>query len=318
MLKIVEVKLSFRAMNTDVEVVACIPAGQRDYALQTLYKIQDTFSEIERTLSRFRPDSELSALNASAGLTFKVSPTLFEVVSRALEAARETNGVFDPTILPGLIAAGYDRSFEKLKWSQDTLVARSSFSGVTWHDIFLDKESLTVYLPIGVSLDLGGIGKGWTVDCVCQKLKRFPGYAVDAGGDIRLGGSQANGSPWTIGVDDPLLQGRNLSILGLHETAVCTSTTVKRNWRVNGTQQHHLIDPRSGQPSDSGVIAATVVAASAARAEIAAKSALILGPEAGLKFIESQTDLRGLLVLENGRCLNSSRFQELQLCGVSG
>ncbi len=310
--KFSEQALSFRAMNTDVEAIICASEDQRDAAKDALQEIQETFSSIEKTLSRFKPDSELSLLNASAGRTFKASPVMFEVVRLALQASEDTNGIFDPTILPSLIASGYDKSFEELKPRQGNPTAISKRNGSSWRNIFVDPASSTIFLPPGISLDLGGIGKGWTVDRVCQKLKPFPGYAVDAGGDIRAGGRQTDGSPWTVAVDDPFLQGHDLMVLRLCGGAVCTSTITRRRWKLYGNWQHHLINPRSGQPSNSGVASATVIAASAARAEIAAKSALILGPKAGLEFIDSQLDIRGLLILENGRMLISSRFQELQ------
>jgi thiamine biosynthesis lipoprotein len=306
-----EVTLSFRAMNTDVEIIACTSGAQSENAKNTLQQIEKTFRQIESTLTRFNPGSELSRLNASSGQAFKASDVLCKVVQMALEAAAETSGIFDPTILPGLIAAGYDRSFEDL--SQGLMLDSpkpAAVKGASWRDISLDSASSTIFLPRGVTLDLGGIGKGWTVDYVCRYLKSFPGYVVDAGGDIRLSGTQADGSAWTVAIDDPFFKGHDLTILRIYEGAVCTSTTARRKWQLGGQSKHHLIDPRSGQPSASGVVSATIIAESAARAEIIAKTSLILGPEEGLKFIRNQPNIRGLLVLEDGSLVRSRGLEE--------
>jgi thiamine biosynthesis lipoprotein len=309
-----EVTLAFRAMNTDVEIIVCIPGAQRQNAKNTLQQIEDTFRRVETTLTRFNPRSELSRLNASSGQVFKASQTLFTVVQTALEAAAETGGIFDPTILPGLIAAGYDRRFENLPQQLDLKVTESVAPKNGWREIALDPASSTIYLPSGVSLDLGGIGKGWAVDRVCRYLKPFSGYAVDAGGDIRVGGTQVDGSPWTVAVDDPFLKGHDLTILKIYEGAVCTSTTARRKWQLGGEWKHHLIDPRTGEPARSGVVSATIMAESAARAEIVAKTSLILGLEAGLKFIETRPNVRGLLVTQDGKLVRSRGLEEA--CGV--
>lgn len=311
MQKVTEVTLSFRAMNTDVQIIICAFSRQRLNAKKALQNIKETFIAVEKTLTRFDSESELSKLNTSAGQAFTASETLFNVVKLALDSAHETNGIFDPSILPDLIAAGYNRSFELLPQQRkyNPLPFISGKRSI-WRDIILEPASSTIFLPSGMSLDLGGIGKGWTVDHVCRQLRSFPGFAVDAGGDIRVAGKQANGSPWTVAVDDPFLKGHNLAILQLYDGAVCTSTIARRKWQLDNAWKHHLIDPRSGEPAMSGVVSATVIAESAAKAEILAKTALILGPDAGWQFIKSQPNLQGILILEDGRLMASKDTEE--------
>jgi thiamine biosynthesis lipoprotein len=160
------------------------------------------------------------------------------------------------------------------------------------------------------SVDLGGIAKGWTVDYAGQKLKDFSGFAIDAGGDILLGGKRADGSLWPIGVVDPFNLQENLTVLELSDCAICTSTTTRRCWRLDGFSGHHLIDSRHGKPADSAVVSVTVIADSAARAEVIAKTALILGPDEGMQFIHSQTGAQGIIVLNNGVLLRSEETRE--------
>jgi FAD:protein FMN transferase len=306
----VEVKSVFRVMNTDVQIILCVMQGMKKTAERVLKKTELLFRQAEATMSRFNADSELTRLNASSGAPFKASPRLFEVVAESLEAARTTGGVFDPTILSRLAASGYDRSFETIGGHTDSSGLNNPGINCRWQDILLDARSSSVYLPQGCSIDLGGIGKGWTVDMACIALGEFANFAVDAGGDIRVRGTRADGSPWDIGVADPLVPGSNITAVKLNDGAICTSTTTRRKWQSGGETKHHLIDPRSGKPSCSGVISATVIADSATRAEVIAKTALILGPEAGRQFIESQTGAFGLLVLEDKQLVYSTGFKE--------
>ncbi len=305
-------------MNSDIlAVVGCRDEGR---ARAALAEVEATFAECERVLSRFRPDSELSRLNGGAGRPFRASPLLFQVVADALGAARDTDGLFDPTILGDLVAAGYDRSFELLRGDQAN--AASPFPGVgcpghpgapvppaergitrgrSWREGVLDRATRTILLPEGVGLDLGGIGKGWTVDRAVERLRPFGSFALDAGGDLYAGGSQPDGSPWTVGIENPFDPGSDLAVLAVADEAVATSSIGRRRWWKDGQERHHLIDPRTGQPARSGVVSATVVAPSVARAELLAKTALLLGPEEGARYLGGQPDAEGVLVLADGR-----------------
>ena len=228
---------------------------------------------------------------------------LTEAVSAALEAAQWTGGIFDPTVLPNLAAAGYDCSFEKINKASQNWNSETPVQSCDWRKILVNQASRTILLPPGCRLDLGGIGKGWAVDQATQILRSFPDFALDAGGDIRVQGRQIGGQDWSVGVDDPLRSGHNLTVLHLSGGAICTSTTIKRKWQSGGLTLHHLIDPRTGIPSQSGVIAVTVTADSAVRAEVLAKAALIAGPIRGLQLIEKQSGCRGLMVLDDGALL---------------
>jgi thiamine biosynthesis lipoprotein len=297
-------------MNTDVKTVICTPESNRNEGQSSLRKARIMFQLLERTFSRFLPDSELALLNASAGSSFSATPLLFGVVEAALATARLTGGIFDPTLLPEIIAAGYDRSFEKLADSNPVNYPHPTKRNSTWQHIRLDPASLKIWLPEGCSLDLGGIAKGWSVDNVGEIFARFTGFALDAGGDIRLSGRQAGGAFWTVGIANPFDDRQDLMVIEMDSGCICTSTTMKRRWQKNGVWQHHLIDPRTGKPSDSGVVSATVISSSAVLAETIAKAALILGSEDGLRLIDQQTDTSGLLVLENRQIVESSDFPE--------
>ncbi len=308
-----ELSLRFRAMNTDVQVAVVAEAERQAAAATALADVQRLFAQVEATLSRFRPESDLSRLNAAAGRPWRASPLLFRAVAAALAAARDTGGAFDPTVLPALERAGYDRSFELIDQQEGPLcppaAARQSCS---WRSVRLLPNRRTITLPAGCRIDLGGIGKGLAVDMAACRLGGFAGFVVDAGGDMRAAGAQPDGSPWTVGVEDPHAPERDLLVLALRDRAVATSTVAHRRWLAHGRLQHHIIDPRSGRPAASGVRAVTCLAPTAARAETLAKAALVLGPRQGLRLLASQEDVAGLMVLADGRLAATDGFAEVQ------
>lgn len=275
----------FRAMNTDV---AAWLWSDSPLAGVRLRAVERFFAQVEAELSRFRPHSGLSRLNAAAGRGPQpVSPLLLEVLALALEAARASGGVFDPTVLHALQATGYDRSFEQIAADDsDTphepgIPARSG-----WQQVLLDAANGTVALPAGVGVDLGGIAKGWAVDQAARQLGQWGPALVDAGGDIRSIG--APGEPWPVAVQDPFDERRDLAVVGLAGNAVATSSSGGRRWQRSGQTMHHLIDPRTGQPSRSDLHTVTVVAPTAVAAEVAAKVALLLGRQAGQQYLEGR------------------------------
>jgi len=289
-------QIQFRAMNTDVGIWLWHPARQAEAWLQDAAQ---RFAAIEAELSRFRPDSGLSRLNAAAGAGPQpVSPLLWTVLSAALDAARRSQGLFDPTLLRPLQRAGYDRSYEQLA---PNLPGGADGSTLEWgyQRIDINQTALTVSVPAGLSLDLGGIGKGWAVDHVAQALAVHGPVLVDAGGDIRVIGVP-QGEPWPIAVQDPFHEQHDLLTLALTSGAVATSSIGGRRWTRNGQAMHHLLDPRTGQPSASDLHTVTVLAPTAAAADVAAKVTLILGSERGRGYLASR-GLRGLLSRRDGQ-----------------
>ncbi len=262
--------------------------------------------EMEERWSRFLPDSELCRINAAAGRTLRVSGETAQLVLRALEAWRTTGGIFDPTVLPALESAGYDRTFEAVADDSESpaplLVGPTPGCGgvrVTVHEL-----GGTVRIPAGVRLDLGGIGKGYAADQVAFELRQqgTKGACVGLGGDVRVTGRPPEGSAWSVGITDAFDfadQPRDVTVLSLTEGAVATSSRARRRWRRGGQQMHHLIDPRTGAPASTDLVAVTVVAAEAHWAEVMAKCALVAGRAAGTRLLDSH-GLAALLVTDTG------------------
>ena len=287
----------FRAMNTDV---AAWLWSDDPGAAGHLAEVETFFGTVEAELSRFRPTSGLSRLNAHAGSgPQRVSRLLLTVLQEALAASEATGGLFDPTVLAALTAAGYDRSFEQVTDRPAAPALAASAANVqAWRQIRVDPTAGTVTRPAGLGIDLGGIAKGWTVDRAAERLAAYGPALVDAGGDIRASAPPGD-QPWPIGVQDPFNPAADVVLLALAEGAVATSSVGGRRWRRGGQTMHHLIDPATGLPGRSDVHTATVLAPTAQQAEVAAKVALLLGRRAGTKRLAA-AGLAGLLIGHDG------------------
>ena len=270
----------FEAMGTTVESFSeAGPEGR-----EALPGVEVEFERLESILSRFRPDSELSRLNREGRI--EADPDLLRVTRLALEARECTRGRFDPTVHDAVVAAGYDRSFDQVarESSGGPLVAVACGGGVA-----VDSDAGTIELEPGVSLDLGGIGKGYAVDRACSLLAAVGPCLVNAGGDLAVRGRPRAG-PWPIGVETP----DGTISLALQDGALATSGRDRRCWRREGHERHHLIDPATGIPSESDLLRVSVWAETAVEAEVLAKALFLAGEEEALR---EAADLQLLAVL---------------------
>jgi thiamine biosynthesis lipoprotein len=295
--------LCFRSMNTNVEIQ--LYSDSRDQILEGL---QGMFLKSEQCLTRFEPTSDLQRLNRSAGRPQRVSSLLFEALVAAIAAASATQGLFDPTLLPVMEAIGYDRSFEQIRPNEQPVTFPARYRPGGYARIELRPFRREVYLPPGVQLDLGGIGKGWTVDRVADWLAGQGPFLINAGGDLYAYGVPPDQSGWSIGIVDPWQPARDLLQLRVRQRAVATSTLSRRRWKRGGRWMHHLIDPRTGQPAQTDCVSVSVVAHRVALAEVYAKTALILGVEAGQDWLNHLPDVEGLLVQNDGQLLVTDGF----------
>jgi thiamine biosynthesis lipoprotein len=243
-------------------------------------------------------------VNDAAGSPVVVKPDTFALVEHAVAAWRATGGLYDPTVLAALEAAGYDRSFETLARDATGVTGAPAPAGPApgCADVTLDPVVHAVRVPRGVTLDLGGIGKGYAADLVATELMEaeaapWKGVLVNLGGDLRAAGSAPDPKGWIVVVDDPLATLRT-GLLALASGAIATSTRLRRTWTRDGTSRHHLIDPRTGAPAESGLASVTVIAGEAWRAEVLAKAAFVGGIEAARLVTEAGAT--GLLVTDDG------------------
>ncbi|MBU6245942.1 MAG: FAD:protein FMN transferase [Actinomycetales bacterium] len=292
----------FRAMGTGCEVIVDAAGPSDALADLGVQRVE----LLEQCWSRFRPASELSRLNARAGTgPIDVSADLLVLIQAMRQAWERSDGLFDPTVLQAVRAAGYDADFA-------AVIAREAVHGASaaldprapqWPvqathgmgDIRIDVDARTVTMPTGVGLDPGAIGKGLAGDLIAGELLAAgaTGVLVNLGGDISFAGDPGSDPAWTIAVDDERLPAdapdRAFRWFAFEPSqprgAVATSTTLKRQW---GHGRHHVIDPRTGQVADVELVQATVVADEGWWAEAAATAALLLGPERAARWLDEQ------------------------------
>lgn len=246
--------------------------------------VLEELERLEACWSRFRSESELSRLNESPRSRIAVSPTLMQPLRHAIEAWKLTDGLFDPTLLPALRAAGYTKSIQGTREEDrgsDTDTFASLFDFVpeearTCHLVQLDVVHGLVQRPPGTAFDFGGIGKGLAADLITAALLERGAQStfVSMGGDIRIGGT-----PPTHGWDVPVQDDDSSVLLTVQMTegALAASSVGTRRWKSGDDWKHHLIDPRTLQPSESDVRLAIVCASETWWAESLAKACVVAG-----------------------------------------
>ena len=239
-----------------------------------------TICELERRWTRFDPGSELSRLNGAArGRPTLVSPETYRLVERAVEAWRLTAGRYDPTVLEAVIDSGYDRTFTEIRPDRRGTGDETLHPAPGCEGIELDDRLHAVTLPPGVGIDPGGIGKGFAADLVAALVvsQGADGVLVDIGGDIRVMGDGPEDGRWVVDVEDPRNADRPLLHLALSDAGIATSSRLRRRWLVDGAERHHLIDPATGRPTVTPLVAATVIAGEAWWAEALTKAVFVAG-----------------------------------------
>ncbi len=267
---------SWRALGTSVHLL--VTADERLAAARVA--VERMLDDVDRTYSRFRPDSELSLLNGRPGVDIRVSPLLGQAIAAAVRAARLTDGAVDPTVGRAMRAVGYDDDFARIDDRRGTLNIRlEPVPG--WRAFTHDPTSRTVRLRPGVELDLGSTGKALAADLAAQAAlgaTHARGVLVSLGGDIALAGV-APEDGWRILVDEdssipPDSPGE---VIALRDGALATSSTTVRRWQQGGVERHHLIDPATGLPVDGPWRTASVLAATCVDANTAATAAIVKG-----------------------------------------
>ncbi|MGA7228480.1 MAG: FAD:protein FMN transferase [Acidimicrobiia bacterium] len=293
-------ELRFRAMGSDCHLI--VVGG----AANLITQARDRIEQLERRWSRFLPDSEVSTLNRRPGIPMVVSADTLVLVERALQAKEMTNSLFEPTVLGDLMRAGYDRSFDQLGEQSEP-----AFTDLGQGPIAVIGP--TVVLAPGTGLDPGGIGKGLAADMVSREMimSGADGVCVNLGGDVRVSGRSPGTGPWTVSIDHPELQ-YPLALVQLTDGAVATSTTLLRRWSTAEGRSHHLIDPRSGQPSRSDLVLVSVIAAEGWLAEAHAKAALLAGSGHCFDLV-STTGIEAMAVTAQGDVISTPGFDRFAL-----
>ena len=270
-------------------------AGERD-----IDAVMAKMRQIDTDMSTYKPDSEISRVNAHAAQgPIKISNELFGLLETALEYSRITEGAFDITYA----SVGFMYDFRARHRPTEQQID-AALPAVNYRHVLLDRAAGTVrFSQPGVRIDLGGIAKGYAVDCGIEILvKRGIKHAlVSAGGDSRIIGDRF-GKPWIVGIRHPDHKEQVIARLPLVDTAISTSGDYERYFDENGVRYHHIIDPRTGH-SASAVRSATVLAPTATRTDGLSKTAFVLGAEEAIRIYEKLGDVDAIIVRPDGKVL---------------
>jgi FAD:protein FMN transferase len=260
------VRRAFDAMGTSCELAVAASPEDEPHAQRALAAGLAEVEACERALTRFSPSSDLSRLNGALGEWVEVDPRLAAALRAAVDARRATGGLFDPTILQPLVAAGYDRTFAEL-------TNRPAWAADGWRRgaaIWIDEDGCRARLERGSAVDLGGIGKGFSAARALEAMRltwpELAGGFADLGGDLAFFGRPLDGNAWLVAIADPRSAGATLGTLRLNDGAIATSGRDRRRFGP-GRSLHHLIDPVTGAPAERGPLAVTVVAGDPSEAE---------------------------------------------------
>jgi FAD:protein FMN transferase len=267
-------------MDTPVTIQA--PAHGADRVASAF----EWFHRVEECCSRFDSQSELRQLTLRIGEAVPVSPMLFQAVQFALKVAEESGGSFDPTVGRTMEQRGFNREHRT-----GAIVDAEFGTGgdVSYRDVGIDAAAQTITLRRPLVLDLGAVAKGLAIDLAAHELRPLTNFAIDAGGDLYLGGRRSDGKRWTIGVRNPRRsdaaapsgEDEIVEVLSVSDMAVCTSGDYERR----SEEGHHILDPRTGAAA-ADLASVTVVAATAMLADAVATAAFVLGPADGLRLCE--------------------------------
>lgn len=288
--------LRFRAMGTRAHLLVDGPPELLASACRQVERL-------DRLWSRFAADSDVSRLNEARGEAVRVEPETVELLARAHEGWRTTGGLFDPTLLNEVVAAGYDRDFDEVRaGGGGPAPATPPARPADGYGVVLDADAGTASVAPEVGFDSGGIGKGLGADMVADRLlaEGAERAMVNLGGDLRAAG-EAGDKRWKVGIDNPFdPKGPAALQLELADGGLATTTSLVRRWKQGGGARHHLIDPRSGRPAESRLASVTAIARRGWQAEVLAKAAFLSPPDRALALL-SEHDATGFVVDLDGR-----------------
>jgi thiamine biosynthesis lipoprotein len=300
---VIRVDRRFPSMGTTARVTLESAVHDEAALERHVTAIRDVLEDVEAALSRFRPDSELSMLNRDPRAAVPASPLLCHFALEVRSAGARSGGLVDATLLGPLERQGYTASRAGVAAAGlgDALGAAPPRRPARPHParayagVGVDARGRVVR-PRGVRLDSGGLGKGLAADLAALTVPPDVRYAISCGGDLAVGGSPA--SPWEIAVDGAHT-GAVVHRLRVRAGGVATSGISSRLWRRDdGSHAHHLIDPATGEPAWTGLVAATAVGAGAVEAEVLAKAALLSGPDGARRLLRRRG---GVLQHDDGR-----------------
>jgi len=300
------------AMGTKLHFVAYTTDALSEEAIRTaMHHAAEEVRRVEGIMTTWRDDSELSAINRGAGKPVSVGPEAYEVIERSLWAGKISGGTFDITFhtMGGLWKFG--DAEDAVPKAPDPREVTRLRKLVDYRLIKLDPKTRSVTIPEGRKIDLGGIAKGYAVDCASRVLSKagLVNFLAQAGGDLYGAGKKPDGSHWVSGIQDPRgPDGAYFATIELENRAFSTAGDYARAYLVDGKRYHHIIDPRTGYPATASR-SVTVWAPDAFVADAVDDGVFILGPKKGLELVESLDGVGAVIVDKDNKVWVSKRLE---------
>jgi FAD:protein FMN transferase len=270
--------VSVRALGTTATAVLAEP----DALLAARSILLHDLRALDLAASRFREDSELQHANRNAGHATPVGGLFWTALAAALDVARKTDGLVDPTVGAAMRGNGYDATFSRVALQNGSLVASIAPAG-RWREIELDPKTSSVLVPSGIELDLGASAKALGADLIARRIEAETGSStlVSLGGDVSVAGEPPEGG-WVVGIDDDHSTPVEAAAerVAIENGGLASSGIRVRRWRTADGEAHHILDPRTGRPARSPWSTVTVAAASCLDANAASTAAIVLGERA--------------------------------------
>lgn len=266
-------------------------------------------TRIEKLISSWDVNSQTSNINRNAGLQpVKVNIELFQLIERANRISKLTDGAFDISYASMDRIWKFDGSMTEMPTEEEIT---ASVVKVGFHNIVLDKENSTVFLKLkGMKIGFGAIGKGYAADKAKEILisKGVSSGIINASGDMNTWGKQPNGKDWKVAITNPMDKNKVFALLPLKNNAVVTSGNYEKYVNFKGKRYTHIIDPRTGFPSN-GIISVTVFAPKAELADALATSVFVMGKEAGIDRINQLPKIECIIIDDKGKITKSKNIE---------
>lgn len=289
----------------DITVVAKDSVQAKQYIDTAVKEIQ----RIENLISSWRKDSQTSLINDNAGIApVKVDKELFDLISRAIQISKLTDGAFDISYASMDKIWKFDGSMIKMPSDQEI---KASVAKVGYPNIILDKDKSTVFLKLkGMKIGFGAIGKGYAADKAKDLLiaESVTAGIINASGDMNTWGKQPDGSDWKVAITNPLNKNNSFALLPVVNKAVVTSGNYEKYVILGNKRYSHIIDPRTGYPS-TGIVSVSVFAPKAELADALATSVFVMGIETGINRINQLAGIECIIVDEHGKIHTSDHIK---------
>ena len=292
-------------MGSDFEIT--VVASSQEKANRQIGVAINEINRIENLISSWKESSQTSSINKNAGIApVKISEELFGLIQRALQISKLTDGAFDISYASMDKLWKYDGSMTQMP-SKEAI--KKSVAKVGYKNIIIDPKNNTVFLKNkGMKIGFGAIGKGYAADKAKKLLisNGVSGGIINASGDINSWGSKPNGSSWQVAITNPLNKNKAFAMLPIKD-AVVTSGNYEKYVTFNSRRYSHIIDPRTGYPSQ-GIISVTVFAPKAELADALATSVFVMGVETGIDRINQLKAVECIIITDTGSIITSNNL----------